>query len=312
MDRAGFAENLPTLDLVLLDTAEQSADVVARLGGVHELVEHFDTGDDGASLLIRETDDLDGVVHLQRAALDTTGSDGAAAGDREDVLDGHQERQVGFTVRGRDIVVDGVHQLLDASILGSVGILRRGLERLTGGAADDRNVVAREVVLVQKIADLHLNEVEKLGVVDDIGLVHEDDDRGNADLTGEQNVLAGLLQRAVGTGNDEDRAVHLGSTGDHVLHVVGVARAVDVRIVARRGLVLNVTGVDRDTSRLLFGGVVDLIVRHEVDRAVGQRKVFRDRGGQGGLTVVNVTDGTNVHMGFGSFKLLLCHFGFPP
>ena len=125
-------------------------------------------------------------------------------------------------------------------------------------------------------------------------------------------MLAGLLQRAVGTGNDEDRSVHLSSTGDHVLHVVGVARAVDVRIVARRGLVLNVTGVDRDTSRLLFGGVVDLIVRHEVDRAVGQRKVLRDRGGQGGLTVVNVTDGTNVHMGFGSFKLLLCHFGFPP
>ena len=275
-------------------------------------MEHFDTGDDGASLLIGETDDLDGVVHLQRAALDTTGGNGAAAGDREDVLDGHQERQVGLTVRSRDIVVDGVHQFLDASILGSGRILRRGLESLTGGTADDRNIVAREIVLVQEVTDLHLNEVEKFGVVDDIGLVHEDDDRGNADLTGEQNVLAGLLQRAVGTGNDEDRAVHLSSTGDHVLHVVGVARAVDVRIVARRGLVLNVTGVDRDTSRLLFGGVVDLIVRHEVDRAVGQGKVLRDRGGQSGLTVVNVTDGTNVHMGFGSFKLLLCHFGFPP
>jgi hypothetical protein len=35
-------------------------------------------------------------------------------------------------------------------------------------------------------------------------------------------------------------------------------------IVAVLGLVLNVRNIDRDTTRLLFGGVVDLIVRLEV------------------------------------------------
>jgi hypothetical protein len=43
----------------------------------------------------------------------------------------------------------------------------------------------------------------------------------------------------------QDRAVHLGGAGDHVLHEVGVARAVDVRVVAVLGLVLDVRRRDR-------------------------------------------------------------------
>jgi hypothetical protein len=66
-------------------------------------------------------------------------------------------------------------------------------------------------------------------------------------------VLARLGHRAVGGRHHQDGAVHLGGTGDHVLHVVGVAGAVDVRVVARLGLVLDVRGVDRDAARLFFG-----------------------------------------------------------
>ena len=62
----------------------------------------------------------------------------------------------------------------------------------------------------------------------------------HADLAREQDVLARLRHRAVGRGDDEDRAVHLGGAGDHVLDVVGVTRAVDVRVVALRRLVLDV------------------------------------------------------------------------
>ena len=58
--------------------------------------------------------------------------------------------------------------------------------------------------------------------------------RGHADLAGEQDVLAGLRHRAVGGRDDQDRAVHLGGAGDHVLDVVGVARAVDVGVVPLR------------------------------------------------------------------------------
>ena len=41
----GLAEDLSSLDLVLLNTTEQSTDVVTSFCGIHELVEHFDTGD---------------------------------------------------------------------------------------------------------------------------------------------------------------------------------------------------------------------------------------------------------------------------
>ncbi len=60
--------------------------------------------------------------------------------------------------------------------------------------------------------------------------------------------------------NHEDRAVHLGSTSDHVLDVVSVTWAVHVSVVTSFGLVLNVRRVDGDTALLLFGSLVDLVV----------------------------------------------------
>ena len=125
---------------------------------------------------------------------------------------------------------------------------------------------------LRELTDLHLDEVEKLSVVNEVGLVHENNDSRNADLTSEQNVLAGLLERTVGTSNDEDSAVHLSCTGDHVLDIVSVAGAVDVSVVTLSGLVLNVTGVDCDTACLLLGRVVDLVVCQELVLAVLERR----------------------------------------
>jgi hypothetical protein len=55
--------------------------------------------------------------------------------------------------------------------------------------------------------------------------------------------------------DEQDRAVHLRRAGDHVLHVVGVARAVDVRVVPRRRLVLDVREVDRDPAARSSGAL---------------------------------------------------------
>ena len=85
MDGAGLGQDLASFDGLLVDAAEQSADVVASLSVIHQLVEHFDVGDDGGLLLVCQANDLDGLVLLDDATLDTTGSDGAAAGDGEDV-----------------------------------------------------------------------------------------------------------------------------------------------------------------------------------------------------------------------------------
>ena len=45
-------------------------------------------------------------------------------------------------------------------------------------------------------------------------------------------MLARLRHRAVRRRHHEDRAVHLRRARDHVLDVVSVARAIDVRVVA--------------------------------------------------------------------------------
>ncbi len=108
------------------------------------------------------------------------------------------------------------------------------LERRQRRAGDDRDVVAGEVVGGEQLAHLELDELQQLGVVDLVDLVEEHHHRRHADLLGQQDVLAGLRHRAVGGGDHQDRAVHLRRAGDHVLHVVGVAGAVDVGIVPRR------------------------------------------------------------------------------
>ena len=113
--RAGLGQDLAALDVVALDAAQEAADVVAGPALVEELLEHLDAGDD--DLAGRpDADDLDLVADLDDAALDAPGGDGAAALDREDVLDRHQEGLVDGALGGRDVGVDRVHQLLDAGV----------------------------------------------------------------------------------------------------------------------------------------------------------------------------------------------------
>ena len=121
------------------------------------------------------------------------------------------------------------------------------------------DVVAGELVLGEQLAHLELDELDELLVVDHVALVERDDDRGHADLAGEQHVLTRLRHRAVGGGDHEDRAVHLGRAGDHVLDVVGVTGAVDVGVVTRLGLVLDVGDRDGDAALTLLGRLVDLV-----------------------------------------------------
>ena len=77
-------------------------------------------------------------------------------------------------------------------------------------------------------------------------------------------MLVGLGHGTVSSGYHEDGAIHLGGTRYHVLHIVGVSRAVYVSVVTRSGLVLDVSGVDGDTTLLLLGGVVDRVERAEL------------------------------------------------
>src|SRR5262245_51461954 len=150
-DRAGLGEHLAALDLLALRPAEQGAGVVARLGVVERLVEHLEARDDGLLDLGVDADDLDLVAGLDLALLDSAGHHGAAALDRHDVLDRHEERLVDVALGLRDVGVDRLHELED---LGRP--LRVALQRLERRNRHDGDVVSRELILGEELAHLHL------------------------------------------------------------------------------------------------------------------------------------------------------------
>src|SRR5665213_404490 len=299
-DRAGLAENLAALDLLALGTAQETADVVAGLTLVEDLAEHLNAGHDRGRGRV-DADDLDGLARLDDALLDAAGRDRAAAGDREDVLDRHQERLVELAHGLRDVGVQRRRELEDLLARGLVA-----LKRLQRGAGDEGDVVAREVVHREQLAHLDLDQLEQLLVIDHVGLVEEDDDVGNADLAREQDVLAGLRHRAVGGGDDENRAVHLRRAGDHVLDVVGVTGAVDVGVVAVLGLVLDVRGRDRDAALALLGSVVDLLEALGLTAHLLGKHICYG-GGQRRLAVIDMPDRADIDVRLVALELLLAH-----
>ena len=227
----------------------------------------------------------------------------AAARDREHVLDRHQKRPVHRALRLRNVVVDRGHQL-EHRLLAQR--LVAALQRVQRRALDHRNVVARKLVLREQLAHLQLDQLQQLRVVHLVDLVQVDHQRRHPDLARQQNVLARLRHRPVGRAHHQDRAVHLRRPGDHVLDVVRVPRAVDVRVVALGGLVLDVRGVDRDAARLLLRRLVDLVVAH-VGGAPGLRQNLGDRRGQGRLAVVHVPDRAHVRVRLGPLEFRLRH-----
>src|SRR5207248_10729835 len=108
-----------------------------------------------------------------------------------------------------------------------------------------------------------------------------------------------------------DGPVQLRRAGDHVLRVVGVAGAVDVRVVALRRLVLDVRGGDgedlgRVAAPLRGRGLGDLVVRDEL-RPAFVRRDLGERRGEGSLAVIDVADGADVDVRLLPQELLLRH-----
>ena len=85
-----------------------------------------------------------------------------------------------------------------------------------------------------------------------------------------------------------------------------MARAVHVCVVAIARFVFHVRGRYRDTTSLLFRGIVDLLKGDEFTALQFRHDLGQGRC-QGGLTVINVTDRAHIHVGLISYKFLFRH-----
>ncbi len=310
VDGARLHQHHAALDVLLLDAAEQQADVVTSHALIEQLAEHFHTGDGGFAGVL-DADDLDFFANFDDSALDAASGHGAATGDGEDVLNGHQEGLIHLALGLGDGFINCVHEiedLVDPLISATLGLVAaldvfESLERRTGHHGD---VITGEVVVREQLTHLQFDELQELLVIHHVLLVEEDHQSGHAHLLGQQDVLAGLGHGAVSGGDHEDGAVHLGGTSDHVLHVVRVTGAIHVGVVAALGFVLNVGGVDGDAPFLLFRCAVDFVVGLGLGLTHGGEHVG-DRSGQGRLAVVNVADCADVDVRFRPLKLLAGH-----
>src|SRR2546427_499260 len=132
----------------------------------------------GSHALARRVDppDLDLSPHLPPPALPPPRHHRPPPRDRENVLDRHQKRLVHRPRRRRNVAVHRLHQLPDR--LRRLRVLRLlvGLQRRP---PDHRHLVPPKLVLLEKLTDLEFDQVENLGVVHHVHLVHEDDEKGN-------------------------------------------------------------------------------------------------------------------------------------
>lgn len=234
----GVTSDVATTDLLDGDVLHVEADVVTgdTLGKL--LVVHLDgldfRGDVGGS----EGDDHTG---LEDTGLDTADGHSSNATDLVDILEGKTEG----LVRGALGHLDGVDGLEEglAGGLASLGLL---LPALVPGAVggDLDHVIAVEARdgdegnSLGVVADL-LDEVGRLlddlleagfGPVGGVHLVDGDDELLDAEGVGEQSMLTSLailgdtsLELTSAGGNDENGAVGLRGTRDHVLDEVAMA-----------------------------------------------------------------------------------------
>ena len=279
LDGAGGGNDHATADVLTLDATEEKSSVVAGHGLLAGFVESLNVSDLGLDDLGTLANKLDLSIAPQGAALDTTRGDGTTAGDGEDILDGEEERLVGAALGSRDPLIDGLHELVNLLLADFRALAVEGAE---GGTHDDGGLFTVEAVGREQLTHLHLDELQHLGVVNGIDLVDEDDNSLDTDLAGEEQVLTGLGHLTIGSGDDNDGAVHAGGTGNHVLDVIGVTGAVDVGVMSGLGGILEMCGGDGDTALALLGSLVDGAIVEERRHALLCLSLC-DGGGKSGL-----------------------------
>src|SRR6185369_5676388 len=285
--------------------AQQQARIVASLAFVQQLLEHFDSRHHRLPGVL-ESHNFHFLADLHDATFNSARDYSAAALNREDVFNRHQERLVGDALRQRDVAVHLRHQLVDRRFP-----LRLAVQTTQRAHPHDRQIVARELILAQQFAYFELDQLEQLFVFHHVDLVQGDYDVRHTYLTGKQDVLTGLGHRTISGGDYQNRSVHLGGARDHVLDVIGVAGAIHVCVVTVRRLILDVRYRNRDSACLLFRRVIDRIEAPEFVLRIVLRQSLGDGLRHGCLALIDVSDLPDIYVRLTAVKCFLRHIMKP-
>ena len=237
----GVTGNVTTTDLLDGDVLDVEADVVTgdTLGEL--LVVHLDGLDFSGDTSGGEGDDHAGLDHT---GLNTTDGNRADTADLVDILEGKTEGLVGGTAGGVDGVNGleeglagdlGLGLLLPSLVPGAVGGVVDHVVTVEAGDGHEGNVLGVEADLLDETGGL-LDDllVTGLGPLGGVHLVDGNDELLDTKSVGEEGVLAGLtvlgdtgLELTSTGGNDENGAVGLGGTSDHVLDEITVTGGVN-------------------------------------------------------------------------------------
>jgi len=117
-----------------------------------------------------------------------------------------------------------------------------------------------------------------------------------------------LSHNTVSSSNNKDSTVHLSSTCDHVLYIISMTWAVNMSVMSLFCLILNMSCRDCDTSFSLFWSLINVLKIYCCVTSNSSCKCLCDSSSKCCLTMIYVTDSTNVTMRFSSFKLFFSHF----
>jgi len=261
----GVGGDVSSSDVLDGNVLDVESDVVTRAGLGEGLVVHLDG--------LNFSGDVDGGEGGEHAGLDKTGLNSADwhssnTTDLVDVLEGESEWLVDGSgwwddgVEGFEHGLAGELALLDFLVPSLVPAhVGRGLDHVVSvpsGDGDEGDALGVESNLLDVVGNFRSDFLESLLAVwwlSGVHLVDSNDELLDTEGVGEESVLSGLavlgdtsFELTNTGGDDEDGAIGLGGTGDHVLDEITVTGGVNDGDVELVGLELPEGDIDGDTS----------------------------------------------------------------
>jgi len=261
----GVTGNVTTADFLDGNVLDVEANVVAGHTLNELLVVHLNGLDFGGHTSGGEGDDHTG---FDDTSLDTTDGDRANTANLVHILEGKTEGLVGGTARR----VDGINSLEEGLTRGlGLGLLlpalvpwavAGGLNHVVAveaGDGDERNGLGVVADLLDEVGSLLNDFLETgLGPLSGVHLVDSNDELLDTEGIGEQGVLTSLailgdtsLELTSTGSDDEDSAIGLGGTSDHVLDEITMTGSVNDGDIVLRGFELPESDINGDTTLTL-------------------------------------------------------------